>query len=94
MPPRSSSPSWKRKVPSTRQPIAAFWPASHRFWWPVAGFHSCDRGTDCFDHAGTLVAADEREAGGAGGPDVLVGMTQAGRLEPDEDLAGLGLIQV
>ena len=35
MPPRSSCPSWKRKVPSTRQPMPAFWPASHRFWWPV-----------------------------------------------------------
>src|SRR2546430_339676 len=36
MPPRSSLLlSWKRNVPSTRQPIAAFLPASHRFWWPV-----------------------------------------------------------
>src|ERR1700751_5364609 len=35
IPPRSSSPSWKRKVPSTRQPMAAFLPASHRFCCPV-----------------------------------------------------------
>src|SRR6266496_3075090 len=35
MPPRSSSSSWKRKVPSVRQPMAAFLPASQRFWWPV-----------------------------------------------------------
>jgi len=53
-----------------------------------------DPGTDCFDHAGALVAADEREAGGAGGPDVLIGMAQARGLVPDEDLAGVGLVQV
>ena len=36
MPPRSSwLLSWKRKVPSVRQPMAAFLPASHRFWRPV-----------------------------------------------------------
>src|SRR5436190_17496083 len=35
MPPRSSSWSWNLNVPSTRQPMAAFLPASHRFWWPV-----------------------------------------------------------
>jgi hypothetical protein len=61
---------------------------------PVASFYSCDAGAGLFDHAGALVAADEREARGAGGADVLVGMAQARRLVPDEDLAGLGLVQV
>jgi len=40
------------------------------------------------------VAADERQARGAGGPDVLVGVTQPGRSHADENLAGLGLVQV
>jgi hypothetical protein len=40
------------------------------------------------------VAADERETRGSGGADVLVGMAQPGGLIPDEDLAGLGLVQV
>ena len=35
MPPRSSLPSWNLNVPSVRQPMAAFFPASHRFWCPV-----------------------------------------------------------
>jgi hypothetical protein len=35
MPPRSSSLSWNLNVPSTRQPMAAFLPASHRFCFPV-----------------------------------------------------------
>src|SRR5437016_958336 len=61
---------------------------------PVAFLDPCDAGAGRFYDAGALVAADERQARGAGGPDVLVGMAQPGRLEPDEDLAGLGLIQV
>src|SRR5256886_4580805 len=35
MPPRSSPLSWNLNVPSTRQPMAAFLPASHRFCRPV-----------------------------------------------------------
>src|SRR5215470_5639700 len=61
---------------------------------PVAFFYSRDSGAGFLDHASALVAADERQARGAGGPDVLVGVAQPGRLEPDEDLADLGLVQV
>src|SRR5581483_6813156 len=60
----------------------------------VAFVYPGDGGAGSHDDAGALVAADEREAGGAGGADVLVGVAQAGRLHPDEDLAGLGLVQV
>ena len=34
-PPKSSPPEWKRNVPSGNSPVAAFFPASQRFWRPV-----------------------------------------------------------
>src|SRR4051812_33737851 len=34
-PPRSSSPRWKRKVPSRNMPVPALSPLTHMFWWPV-----------------------------------------------------------
>ena len=61
---------------------------------PVACLYSRDTGAGLLDHAGALVPADQGQPGQAGGADVLVGMAQARGLEPDEDLAGLGLVQV
>src|SRR4029077_12040041 len=68
IPPRSSPPSWKRKVPSTRQPIAAFLPASHRFWWPVEQYRQVPQ-------TGMLEQATRLPALTPGGPGPVGSMT-------------------
>ena len=51
-----------------------------------------DVGTDRFDHAGSLVAEEERElVVDAALPVVEVGVADTARLDPDERLAGAGV---
>ena len=60
----------------------------------VAHLHPGDAGADGLDDAGALVPPDQRQAGGAAGADVLVGMAQARRLHLDQHLVRLGLVEV
>ena len=62
----------------------------------VAGLHAGDARADGLDHARALVTADQRQADVAAalGADVLVGVTEPGRLVVDQHLVILGLVQI
>ncbi|GAB2802651.1 hypothetical protein GCM10027073_38670 [Streptomyces chlorus] len=61
----------------------------------VAHGQVLDAGADLLDHARTLVPTDGGERGvSVAGPDMIVGVTHAGGLDPYEDLVLLGRVEL